>query len=159
VHLSELIQEDVIKIGLESQDKWEVIEEMVDILIDAHELRLTDRTEVIEAVTTRERSLSTGLEHGLAVPHGAVECVGDIIASLGTSARGIPFASQDGKPAHLVVLLVIPKGSFQHHVRTLAGIARLAMNQDLREKIALARKASEIVDVISKLDLGNELHS
>jgi mannitol/fructose-specific phosphotransferase system IIA component (Ntr-type) len=152
VQLSELIQEDVIKIGLEAASKWEAIEEMVDVLIDAHELRLTDRAEVIDAVVTRERSLSTGLEHGLAVPHGAVECVGDIIASLGTSGKGIPFASQDGRPAHLVVLLVIPKGSFQNHVRTLAGIARLAMNQELRERIAAAREPKEVMDAISSLE-------
>ena len=70
--LSEMIQPDVIKVGLEATNKWEAIEELTDLLIAAHELRMTDRTEVLEAINTRERSLSTGLEHGLAVPHGAV---------------------------------------------------------------------------------------
>lgn len=154
--LSELIQADVIKIGLEATNKWEAIEELIDLLITAHELRLTDRAEVAEAVFTRERSLSTGLEHGLAVPHGSVDCVNDIIAGLGVSRRGIPFESLDGRPAHIVALLVIPKGSFQRHVRTLAGIARLAMNPDLRRRIIAAERPEQVMDVLYELEVSAE---
>jgi PTS system nitrogen regulatory IIA component len=153
VLLSEMIQPDVIKVGLEATNKWEAIEELTDLLIAAHELRMTDRAEVLEAINTRERSLSTGLEHGLAVPHGAVTCVGDIVASLGVCRRGgIPFESMDGQPARLVVLLVIPKGSFQRHVRTLAGIARLAGNRELREKIYNAEDADRVMEAIFALE-------
>lgn len=154
--LSELIQADVIKIGLEATNKWEAIEELIDLLITAHELRLTDRAEVAEAVFTRERSLSTGLEHGLAVPHGSVDCVNDIIAGLGVSRRGIPFESLDGRPAHIVALLVIPKGAFQRHVRTLAGIARLAMNPDLRRRIIAAERPEQVMDVLYELEVSAE---
>ena len=151
--LSELIQEDLIQTGLEAADKWEAIEVLTDRLIATHEIRLTDRGEVLAAVNARERSLSTGLEHGLAVPHGAVECVSDIIACLGVSRAGIPFASVDGKPAHLVVLLVIPKGSFQQHVRTLAAIARLASNPELRRRIIEAENPRQVVAAIHELEL------
>ena len=104
--LSELIQPDLIKIGLEATDKWEAIEELVDHLISNYELRVDDRSEVIEAVEARERSLSTGLEHGLAVPHGAVECVTETITCIGIAKEGIPFDTRDGKPARLIVLLI-----------------------------------------------------
>ncbi len=146
--LSDLIQEDVICVDMEATTKWEAIEELIDLLIKAHELRLTDRAQVLEAVVTRERSLSTGLEHGLAVPHGAVDCVRDIIAGLGIAKRGIPFESHDGQPAFLIALLVIPKGAFQKHVRTLAGIARLAMNPDLRARIVNATDPGQIMEAI-----------
>jgi len=155
VLLSELIQEDLIQTGLEAVDKWEAIEVLTDLLIAAHEIRLTDRGEVLQALTVRERSLSTGLEHGLAVPHGAVECVSEIIACLGVSRTGVPFESMDGKPAHLIVLLVIPKGSFQQHVRTLAAIARLASNPELRRRIIAAENAREVVAAIHELELGS----
>jgi mannitol/fructose-specific phosphotransferase system IIA component (Ntr-type) len=148
VLLSELIQEDLIELKLEASNKWDAIEELVDLLISAHELRLTNRSEVVDAVFTRERSLSTGLEHGLAVPHGAVDCAGDILAAVGLSKAGIPFDSLDGQPARLIVLLVIPRGAAQRHVRTLAGIARLASNPDLRSKILSADSASEILEAI-----------
>jgi mannitol/fructose-specific phosphotransferase system IIA component (Ntr-type) len=157
--LSELIQEDLVKLGLEAADKWEAIELLIDHLIGVHELRLTDRGEVLNAVVARERSLSTGLEHGLAVPHGAVECVKDIIACLGVSRQGIPFESLDGKPAYLVALLVIPKGAFQQHVRTLAGIARLASNPELRAKIIQAASPKEVLEAIYELELESEAGS
>lgn len=154
--LSELIQEDLIKLSLEATNKWDAIEELVDLLISAHELRLTNRAEVVDAVFVRERSLSTGLEHGLAVPHGTVDCAGDILAAVGLSTDGIPFDSLDGKPARLVVLLVIPRGAAQRHVRTLAGIARLASNPELRKKILDAHSASDILGAIYLLEQQEE---
>ena len=141
---------------MEAVDKWEAIEELVDHLISAHELRLTNRQEVIDSLFARERSLSTGLEHGLAVPHGSVDSVSDVLAAIGISKRGIPFESLDGKPARLIVLLVIPKGAFQRHVRTLAGIARLALNQELRERILNADSEQEVMDVIFDLESAEE---
>jgi mannitol/fructose-specific phosphotransferase system IIA component (Ntr-type) len=156
VNLSEMIQEDVIKVGLEATNKWEAIEELIDVLVDAHELRLTDRAQVTEAVVAREKSMSTGLEHGLAVPHGAVDCVNDIVASLGVSRNGIPFQSADGAPAYLIALLVIPKGSFQRHVRTLAAIARLAGSADLRQKIIAAGTAGEVFRIIYEQEVAQK---
>jgi len=150
--LTELIREDLIKIGLEAKNKWEAIEELIDLLISAHEVSLMHRNEIIEAVSARERSLSTGLEYGLAVPHGAVGCVDDILAALGTAPQGIPFESFDGKPAKLVILLLIPQGDFQRHVRTLAGIAKLGSISDLRESIFLARTPAEAMEVLRKSD-------
>ena len=150
--LSELIQEDVIKVGLEARDKWEAIRELVDVLVAAHEIRLNDRAAVIEAVETRERSFSTGLKYGLAVPHGAVDGVKEIIAAMGTSARGIPFESVDDAPARLIILLVIPKGSLKQHVRTLAGVSRLATRSDLRERVLAAVSAADVVAAIAELE-------
>jgi mannitol/fructose-specific phosphotransferase system IIA component (Ntr-type) len=153
VLLSELIQEDVIKVGLSARDKWEAIDELVDVLVAAHELRLADRMTVIEAVRIRENSFSTGLKYGLAVHHGSVDCVGEILAALGTSAAGIPFESADGQPARLVVLLVIPKGTFQQHVRTLAGVSRLATRPEMREKVLAAATPAELAHAIRDFEV------
>jgi len=152
VLLSELIRDDLVKVGMEATGKWEAIEELVDVLIDAHEIRLTDRAKVVEALFARERSLSTGLEHGLAVPHAAVNCVDDIIAAFGTAKDGIPFESLDGKPARVIVLLIIPKGSFQRHVRTLAGIARLSSDPQLRDRLIHAAAEEDVMGVIYEHD-------
>ncbi|MHC4508515.1 MAG: PTS sugar transporter subunit IIA [Planctomycetota bacterium] len=150
--MTEILREDIIKVNLDATNKWEAIQELVDLLISAHELRLTDRNEIIEGVFTRERSLSTGLEHGIAVPHAVENCVEDIIAALGTSQAGIPFESHDGKPAKLIILLLIPQGAFQRHVRTLAGIARLGTNPELRNQLFDAKTPAEIMDVLVRAD-------
>jgi mannitol/fructose-specific phosphotransferase system IIA component (Ntr-type) len=150
--LSELIQEDLIKVGLTAADKWEAIQELVDILIGAHEIRLNDRQAVIDAVVVRERSSSTGLKYGLAVPHGTVDCVTDIIVALGTSSAGIPFESIDESPARLIILMVIPKGSLKQHVRTLAGVSTLATRPELRERVLAATSPQEILAAIHELE-------
>ena len=152
MRLSELIYRDSIKVGLEATNKWEAIEELVDHLVSARELRLADRHDVLEALFERERSLSTGLEHGLAVPHGRTTCVDEIITALGTSQEGIPFESLDGKPAHCIVLLVLPKASFQGYVHTLSGIASLGANAGLRDEIYQATTAEQIVKLIQDAD-------
>lgn len=155
MHLSDLLQDDVIKLPLEAKDKWQAIEELLDVLVAAHELRLTDRSEVLETILTRERSMSTGIGHGLAVPHGAVERVRDMIASLGISKEGIPFQAVDGKPVHIVVLLVIPRGSFPQHVSTLAGIARLMEHEELRGRIIGAENVDQAMDAIVDAELAS----
>lgn len=151
MQLTELIRKDLIKINLDASNKWQAIEELIDLLISAHELSLLHRKEIIDAVYARERSLSTGLEYGLAVPHAAVGCIDDVLAALGTS-DGIPFESVDGKPARLVVLLLIPQGAFQRHVRTLAGIAKLGSIPELRQRIFEAVTPEEVMEVLRKSD-------
>jgi fructose PTS system EIIA component len=152
VRLTEILREDIVKVNLDATNKWEAIQELVDLLISAHELRLMDRNEVIDGVFARERSLSTGLEHGIAVPHAVANCVEDVIAALGTSRSGIPFESHDGQPAKLVILLLIPQGAFQRHVRTLAGIARLGTNPELRNQLFNAKTPAEVMDVLVRAD-------
>jgi len=152
LRLSELIRGDLVKIGLEADDKWEAIEELVDLLISTHELSLGDRHDVVEAVFARERSLSTGLEHGIAVPYGEAACVDGIVAALGTSEAGIPFESLDNKPAHLIVLIIIPQGAFQRHVRTLTGIAHLGADAELRKRICKASSPEAAMNAIYKAE-------
>lgn len=152
MRLTEILREDITKINLDATTKWEAIQELIDLLISAHELRLMDRNEVVEGVFARERSLSTGLEHGIAVPHAVLDCVEEVIAALGTSQAGIPFESRDGQPAKVVILLLIPQGAFQRHVRTLAGIARLGTNPELRNNLFDAKTPADVMDVLVRAD-------
>lgn len=133
--LGEILHEDIVKVGLEAQTKDEAIEELVDLLVEAHEVPISLRDHVLEAIMERERSMSTGMENGIALPHGASDRVEDIIGALGIAPRGIPFESLDGKPAQIVVLLILPKERFQAHVRTLAGIAHLLGNAEFRREL------------------------
>ena len=150
---SQLLHKDLIKVDMNATDKWEAVEELIDLLIARRGLRPGDRGEVLHAVFERERSLSTGMEHGLAVPHAAVDCVDSIVAAVGISRRGIPFDSLDGSDARFLVLLVIPRRSFQMHMRALTAIARLAGDRDVREGILNAETADDALQVISAYDL------
>ncbi len=150
MRLMDILRESLIKIGLEARNKWDAIEELVDYLITEHEIKITDREAVLRAVVAREKSLSTGMQHGVAIPHGTVDCIREVIACLGISPDGIDFESLDGKPTHFLMLLIIPKNTFQSHVKTLAGIARLMNSEALRDQLRRAESGDQAFAIIER---------
>ena len=115
MRLTEFLSYTAVKTDLEARDKVAAIEELVDLLVEEHELGTVDRAAVIESVLTREESMSTGLEHGIAIPHGAVDSIDDVVAAMGISREGIDFQCLNGQPAHIIILLLLQ----QHTERIL----------------------------------------
>ncbi len=148
--LGEILHPEVVKVNLEAENKYEAIDELIDLLVESHEIPVTLRDHVVEVVVEREKSMSTGMEDGIALPHGATDRVDDIIGALGISRRGIPFESLDGRPAHIVILLVLPKNKFQAHVRTLGGIAHIMSNANLRETLKNAADPDAVLERIEE---------
>ena len=147
--LTSLLSPDLVKIGMSARSKTEAIAELVDFLVARGKIDPKDRPAALAAVLAREDSLSTGMEHGVALPHGSVDCVRELTGALGVHHAGIDFASLDGRPAHLIVCLVVPRSSTSRHVRTLAGIARLLLNESLRASLLTAKTPEEAMAMIS----------
>ncbi|HQH54878.1 MAG TPA: PTS sugar transporter subunit IIA [Candidatus Hydrogenedentes bacterium] len=148
--LGDILHPEVVKTSLEAENKYEAIDELVDLLVESHEIPVALRDHILEVVTEREKSMSTGMEHGIALPHGATDRVDDIIGALGVSRRGVPFESLDGQPAHVIILLVLPKNKFQAHVRTLGGIAHLMSNAGLREALKNAGDSASVLKLVEE---------
>lgn len=146
--MSEFLSEAPIKIGLEARNKTAAIEEMIDLLVDDHQVSLANRSVVVDAVLKRERMVSTGMEHGVAIPHGAVECVDDIVVALGISKDGVDFQSIDGGVTRIIILLVLPANKFSSSVQTMAGISRLLTNARVRRCICDAENSDDLLDFI-----------
>jgi len=108
-----------------------------------------------DAVLARERSMSTGMEHGIAIPHAAVDGVEDVVACLGIVRReeGLAFDSIDGQPTRLVVLLVIPRPKKLLHIRTLADIARVLGRDSVREALVAATSPTEAWEALAQGDV------
>jgi len=102
--LIDLIAPEVVKTPLVSKDKTDVLRELVQILKDAG--RIDDFDAVLQAVQERERKQSTGLEEGIAVPHGKTTAVSRLQLALGIAPQGIDFGSLDNQPTKLFFLLV-----------------------------------------------------
>jgi PTS system fructose-specific IIC component/PTS system nitrogen regulatory IIA component len=115
-----------IKIGLESEDKDELFEELVDVLAK-EEGRSFPRSAVLTAVKDREEKMSTGIKRGIALPHGKALGITGVHGAIGISKLGIDYASLDGEPVYLVFMLVSsPQDSDLH----LAALKRLAVLLD-----------------------------
>ena len=132
-------------LAFDPADKWTAIERLVEHLVARGHLREEIREEVLEAILSRERSMSTGMEQGVAIPHAAVEDVPEIIGCMGVvqSGEGLNFESIDGDAARLVVLLVIPKAQKLLHIRTLAETARVLAKESVRAGLLAATSGAE----------------
>ena len=99
MRLLDILQGKLVIPRMRSRDKWAAIEELVDKLVEEHEIRIFDHREVLEAVLAREKSRSTGLDHQVALPHGRSQVMEDLVGVLGIAPLGIPFESTDGQDA------------------------------------------------------------
>ena len=146
--LSELLRPDLIKVNLEAEKRDEALAELVDVLVQSHEISYAQRHEVLTALLDRESELGSGMEHGIAVPEAACDHVEDILCVLGTTPRAIAFETLDGKPVHLILVIVTPRRNFSGKVRTLACVSRLLEAEEVVQRIVTAPDAKAAYDVI-----------
>lgn len=150
MQLSELLRADLIQTDLAAKDKFAAIAELIELLIDRGALDAKLRAAALKALRAREELMSTGMEHGIAIPHAPCEGVGEVVAALGLSRRGLDFDALDGKPTHIIILLVSPPNTFQTHVKTLAGIARVLNDERLRSELRGAGTADQAYQTLVK---------
>lgn len=142
---SELLDPGDVLLDFQPTDKWQAIDDLVHHLVATGKLPVALEESVRDAVLDRERSMSTGMERGVAIPHAAVEEVSELLAVMGVvqDGEGLDFESIDGQSARVVVLLVIPKGQKLLHIRTLADIARVLTKESVRAKLMETREQVE----------------
>ena len=145
MQLQELFQVADLVVRFDPPDKWQAIRELVDRLVEAEKLPADQAEDVLEAVLSRERSMSTGMENGIAIPHAAVDELESVVACMGVVAneRGLAFESIDGQPARILVLLIIPRAQKLLHIRTLADVARALSRDEFRAALLAAGDAQE----------------
>lgn len=148
--LASLLRPERILPNLRAGDRWEALEELVDYLVECGGIRSEDRDKVYEALKRREESISTGIGHGLAIPHIPSDCVNEVVAVFARSKKGIEFDAQDNQLVYFVVLFIVPKENFNLHLNTLAAIARSLMDRNVREELAAAEGREEILAVLQK---------
>ena len=144
--LIDLVVEKVVKTPLESEDKPEVLRELVQILKDAGEI--DDFETVLDAVKEREDKQSTGLEQGIAVPHCKSPAVTTLKFAMGIAPQGIDFDAMDGQPSKLFFLLVAAPNQAGPHVEALAEIEKLARSKAFCNALVAAENAKEVVELM-----------
>lgn len=143
--LVDLITTEVVKVPLTSRDKTGVIEELVQVLVDAG--KITDREKVLDAIHKREAMGSTGLEFGIAVPHAKTESVKEITMSIGIAPQGIEFDAIDGMPSTLFFMLLAAPDQSGPHIEALAEIAKLSKSKAVLQALIAATSADEVVEL------------
>ncbi len=141
-----------IKLGLESQRKDEVIEELVELLVES--CNVSDADTILDAVLSREREGSTGLEKGVAIPHAKSDAVSKLCIAIGISKDGIDFEALDGKPSQLFFLMVAPTSESGPHVQAIAKIVKMIKIDRFRSKLLKAQQPQEVISAIESAENG-----
>lgn len=137
-----IIDRSCIVLELKGETKEEVIRELIDSLERAG--AVSERQAAEEAVFERERSMSTGMQHGIALPHAKTDAVEHLAAAIGIKRAGMDFKSLDGQPTQIIVLTLGPKSKPESQMQFLAGIGRALGDETRREDILNARSEDEV---------------
>jgi fructose-specific phosphotransferase system IIA component len=148
--LTDLLSIERIKIPLQSQTKEDVLHELVDVCADAHGIE--NRGDVLRAVRERESVLSTGIGHGVAIPHGKSTAVSGLRMVAGRVAQPVDFDALDGEPVSLFFLLVGPESAAGPHIKALSRISRLVRRDDVRERLVTAESPEAFLRALQEAE-------
>jgi fructose-specific phosphotransferase system IIA component len=148
--LANLLTLDQIVPEMQAKERWSAIVELVKVLVERGRLKPDDEESVMAALRQREETMSTGIGFGIAIPHASSDRVKEVVVAFGRSSTGIEFDSLDNAPVKFVVLFIVPKDQFQTHLRTLAAIAKFLNDRTVREELAAAATANDILAIFSR---------
>lgn len=146
--LAKLLSADQIILDMKSAEHWAAIVELVDHLVEIKRLPATLKDEVLEALKAREDQVSTGIGSGVAIPHAFSDDLEEVAAVFGRSKAGIDFEAIDNAPVHLIILFIVPRKDYHLHLRTLAAIAKMFTNCEVRRQISEAATRDEILAIL-----------
>ncbi|MFQ3620558.1 MAG: PTS sugar transporter subunit IIA [Spirochaetales bacterium] len=133
---------------LKGTTKQEIIEELLDIICRTGKVK--DRNAALEAIWARERKMSTGMENGIAIPHGKSDAVEELLACVGISKHPVEFQSLDGKPCRIFIMTVSPSHKTGPHIQFLSEISTLLRSETKRNLLLEAKDAKTILQVLSE---------
>jgi PTS system fructose-specific IIC component/PTS system nitrogen regulatory IIA component len=148
--LHDLFTPEFILVDLQAEDKEEVFEEMVDRFCQA--IKSDAREEILEVLRQREMKMSTGIQKGIAIPHGKTNAVDKVYGMLGISRKGIDYEALDGNPVYLVFLVLGPVGDSEKHLKVLQRMAELLANPQFFSDIAAQRDVRGVHGVLKNYE-------
>lgn len=144
--LNDIVAVNAVIPALKVNGKKQAIQE---IAARAAELSgLSERT-IFETLLQREKLGSTGIGHGIAIPHGKLPQLERLFGLFARLERPIDFESLDGQPVDLVFLLLAPEGAGADHLKALARVARLLRDPDIANKLRESRDADALYAVLT----------
>jgi PTS system nitrogen regulatory IIA component len=104
---------------------------------------------VYDALFARERLGSTGLGHGIAVPHGRIKGLREAACAFVRTSHPIPFEAPDGNPVNLIFVLLVPEKATEVHLNILSELAEMFSDPELRGLMAAAPDAGTLQQIVT----------
>lgn len=148
--LEQMLKKEYLNGNLQAKNKTEALSELSEIVIK-DSLNL-NKLNIYDALLQREKLGSTGIGDGVAIPHGRISSLEQVIVAFGRSKNGVAFDSIDGKPVHIFFLLLAPENSTSQHLKTLAKICRMLKTGNFRQRLLDAESTSDLYEIIMEED-------
>jgi len=148
MNLKKILNTNLVELNLQGDSKQEVIENLLDILVKTGKVK--DRALALEALLDREAKMSTGLQQGIAIPHGKTDAVDELLVCVGIVKGGMDFEALDGIPSKIFIMTLSPETRSGPHVQFLADISRVLTSEGMREKLINAETKDELLSLIVK---------
>ena len=150
IRLSKLIDEKCIELDLKANRKKDVINELLTVLKNNGRIGNIDIDSVLDEMMEREKSSSTGIGNGIAIPHKLIPGIDETVMAFGRKQSGINFDSIDGKPAQLFFLILGQEGKSSKHLRILSKLSRLLHNSDFRSVLSNSTSPEDVIEAFKK---------
>jgi mannitol/fructose-specific phosphotransferase system IIA component (Ntr-type) len=145
--LADFLRPNLLVPDLKASSKAEVIDELLEALV-ANKY-LTDLDAARESILAREAQMSTGMEHGVAIPHARTDIVSDLVCVVGVKRDGLDFGALDGEPSQIFVLTLTPKSADAPHVQFMAMVSR-ALDEQGRRLALAATTGKDLWDALTR---------
>ena len=148
MQLSEIINVNRIKKGVDVQSKKRALEELGS-LITQDQTQL-NTNEIFNSLISRERLGSTGVGYGIAIPHGRISNCNAITGALIQLNEGVDFDAMDNQPVDILFALIVPEESTDEHLQVLALLASMFNDENFRQKLRQSESEDEIYQLLTE---------
>lgn len=150
--MSEVIVDKAFIDLADDADKREVITALIKSLASARKIKASEVEETVEVAMAREAIGSTGIGHGIAIPHCRTPIAKKIVCAYGRSAGGVDFDSLDGEPVNSVFLLLTPPDQKEQHLQLMKNFASQIRKEHFCQFLRQAGSAKELVDLLTEFE-------
>lgn len=147
MNLRTVLTPETVELNLKGTTKEEIIDEMLEILVKAG--KITDKAATLACVLDREKKMSTGMKHGIAIPHGKTDTVSDLVACIGISDNPVDFDSLDQEPCQIFIMTLSPVNKTGPHLQFLAEVSLLFKSAEKRQNILETKDKAEIIKILT----------
>ena len=141
-----VLNTDMIALHLSGETKDEIVDELIDIAMKSGKVK--DREAAKASVLERETRMSTGMKHGIAIPHGKTSAVSELVACVGVSEKEVDFEALDHKGCKIFIMTLSPPEKTGPHLQFLAEVSMLFRSEEKRQAILASSTAQEVLDIL-----------
>jgi PTS system nitrogen regulatory IIA component len=139
--IAKILPPDNVLCGLDAASKERLFEAVGQLFENNQQI---PRKKVLDSLAAREKLGSTGLGHGIAIPHGRIKGLREATGAFVKLATPIPFDAPDGQPVGLLFILLVPVHATDLHLHILGELAQMFSGRHLREKLQASHDPTEI---------------